>query len=79
MTHEQQLLTELAAMHNRAYGFVYLVDEHGKIRWRYVHVFVPFIATYMAIHEFLILSAHGKPQGNELNAMVEAAKAIAAK
>eukprot|EP01138_Halocafeteria_seosinensis_P000452 gb/GECG01000466.1/.p1 GENE.gb/GECG01000466.1/~~gb/GECG01000466.1/.p1 ORF type:complete len:294 (+),score=25.53 gb/GECG01000466.1/:1-882(+) len=28
------LFTELASIHNRAYGFVYLVDQEGQIRWR---------------------------------------------
>lgn len=34
MTVALQLFTELAAIHNRAYGFAYLVDKQGKIRWR---------------------------------------------
>ncbi|CAE7522594.1 unnamed protein product, partial [Symbiodinium sp. KB8] len=26
--------TELAAMHNRSYGFVYLINKQGEVVWR---------------------------------------------
>ena len=64
-------------MHNRSYGFVYLINKQGEVVWRCVSLCASPTALRCPARALPPRSAHGLPEDGELTAMSDAASKLA--